>query len=101
MYSKEQSLGALRPALLTNCNLLGGVIFNGPSLDINSLTLSHAYFIRSTHDLDRMIRSINGALHSGLIPNGFSKFPRQNVEYCVAGMKEWLICLDVDGGVSA
>lgn len=101
VYSKEHFLGALRPALFTNCNLLGGAIFNGPSLDIISLTLLHAYFIRSPKDLDRVILSINGALHPGLIPNGSSKFLRQNVEYCVSGIKEWVIGLDVDGEASA
>ena len=83
VYSREQSFAALRAALSTNCNLLGGAEFYGPSLDINSPTLLHAYFIRSTQDLDQTILNIKGPLHLGLIFNDSSNFLRQSVEGCV------------------
>ena len=83
MYPKEQSFAALRAALSTSCNLLASAESYGQSLGINSLTLLHAYFIRSTQDLDQMILSIEGALRPGLIPTGSTKSLRQSVECCV------------------
>ena len=62
MYSREQSFAALRAALSTNCNLLGGAELHGPSIDINSLTLLRGYFTRSTQDVDQMLLSLKGAL---------------------------------------
>ena len=81
--SGEQSFAALRAALSTNCNLLDGAEFSGPSLDIKSLTLLHAHFIRSTQDVDQMILSLKGALRPGLMSNCSSKFPRQSVDCSV------------------
>ena len=62
MWHYLGSFAALRAAISTNCNLLGGAELHGPSIDINSLTLLRVYFIRSTQDVDQMILRIKGAL---------------------------------------